>query len=82
MKNEIHIYYYTFNSIWVQPKHFRPLLLAKIMDIYLFLYIFVILIFKTLADEFCQQNIDGVEECEENINKDPEVLFSNRALFK
>ena len=52
------------------------------MHVYLFLYILVILILKTLADEFCQQNIDGVEECEENINKDPEVLSSNSALFK
>ena len=45
------------------------------MDIYLFLYNFGILILKTLADEFCQQNLDGLEECEGNINKDPEVQF-------
>ena len=45
------------------------------MDTYLFLYIFGILILKTLADEFCQQNLDGLEECEGNINKDPEVQF-------
>ena len=43
------------------------------MDIYLYIYIFVILIFEILADEFCQPNLDGVEECEGNINKDPEV---------
>ena len=45
------------------------------MDIYLFLYIFGTLILKTLADEFCQQNLDGLEECEGNINEDPEVQF-------
>ena len=62
------------HSIWVQPKHLHSLL-AAIMDIYLYIYIFVILIFEILADEFCQQNLDGVEECEGNINKDPEVQF-------
>ena len=47
------------------------------MKRYLFLFLHIGLqIIRAMADEFCQQSLDGGETCEGDMNKDPEVFLA------